>query len=180
MLALEFGMGQRTANEWIHRLREGVNKAFDHGGYIPARDPKQLDPVLESEAASPYGRDGTERSRQRPWNPEKQKHSDSGKKKHTRSRIALLAESIRVKSIIGAKLPRANGMRKGLLMRKILHIPRTLRCRKILDFQGMNRMESRRFNHARSPKGKNVHQNNKSKTASSPVSGLSLHLSVLE
>ena len=65
-------------------------------------------------------------------------------------------------------------------MKKIPPIPRTLGCIKILDFKVMNRMESRRFNRARSPKGKNFPQNNKSKTVSSPVSGLSLNISLLE
>jgi len=100
ILAFEFGMVQSTANEWIHILSEVLNKALDHGGYVPERDPKQLATVLESETASTYGIDGTERPRQRPRNPEKQKHYYSGKKKHTQSRISLLAESIRAKSII--------------------------------------------------------------------------------
>ena len=100
MLAFEFDMAQSTANEWIHLLREVLKKALDHGGYVPERDPKQLDTVLESEAESIYGIDGTERPRQRPRDPEKQKHYYSGKKKHTRSRISLLAASIRAKSII--------------------------------------------------------------------------------
>ena len=100
ILAFEFGMVQSTANEWIHILSEVLKKALDHGGYLPERDPKQLGTVLESEAESIYGIDGTERPRQRPRDPEKQKHYYRGKKKHTRSRISLLAASIRAKSII--------------------------------------------------------------------------------
>ncbi len=50
ILAFEFGMVQSTANEWIHMLSEVWQKALDHGGYLPERD------------------------------PEKQKHYDSGKK----------------------------------------------------------------------------------------------------
>src|SRR5215471_5570326 len=100
ILAFEFGMVQSTANEWIHILSEVLNKALDHGGYVPERDPKQLATVLESEAESTYDIDKTERPRQRPGDPEKQKHYYSGKKKPTRSRISLLAESIRAKSII--------------------------------------------------------------------------------
>jgi hypothetical protein len=91
---------QSTANEWIHMLSEVLKKALDHGGYCPERDPKQLETVRESEAESTYGIDGTERPRQRPRDPEKQQHYDSGKKKRTRSRISLLGESIRAKSII--------------------------------------------------------------------------------
>ena len=74
ILAFAFGMVQSTANAWIHILSEVLKKALDHGGYVPERDPQQLETVLESEAESTYGIDGTERSRQRPRDPEKQKH----------------------------------------------------------------------------------------------------------
>jgi len=100
ILAFEFGMVQSTANEWIHILSVVLKQALAHGGYVPERDPKQLGIVLESEAESTYGIDGTERPRQRPRNPEKQTHYYSGKKKHTRSRISSLVVSIRAKSII--------------------------------------------------------------------------------
>jgi hypothetical protein len=83
ILAFEFGMVQSTANVWIHILSEVLQKALDHGGYVPERDPKQLAAVLESEAEATYGIDGTERPRQRPRDAEKQKHYYSGKKKHT-------------------------------------------------------------------------------------------------
>ena len=100
ILAFEFGMVQSPANEWIHLLSEVLKKALDHGGYLPERDPKQLATVRESEAESTYGIDGTERQRQRPRDPKKQQHYSSGKKKRTRSRISLLVESIRAKSIL--------------------------------------------------------------------------------
>jgi hypothetical protein len=100
ILAFEFGMAQSTANEWIHILSEVLKKAWDHGGYLPVRDPKQLDTVLESEAESAYGIDGTERPRPRPRDPEKQNPSDSGKKKPRRSRSSFVAESIRAKLMI--------------------------------------------------------------------------------
>ena len=100
ILAFEFGMVQSTANVWIHILSEVLQKALDHGGYVPARDPKQLAAVLESEAEATYGIDGTERPRERPREAEKHKHYYSGKKKHTRSRISFLAASIHAKSII--------------------------------------------------------------------------------
>ena len=100
ILAFEFGMVQSTANEWIHLLSEVLKQALDHGGYVPARDPKQLGIVLASEAEATYGIDGTERPRQRPRDAEKQTHYYSGKKKHTRSRISFLAASIHAKSII--------------------------------------------------------------------------------
>jgi len=74
ILAFEFGMVQSTANEWIQLLSEVLKKALDHGEYLPERDPKQLETVLASETESMYGIDGTERARQRPRDPEKQKH----------------------------------------------------------------------------------------------------------
>jgi hypothetical protein len=100
ILAFEFGMVQSTANAWIHLLSEVLKDTLEHGGYLSARDPKQLDTVLASEAETTYAIDGTERLRQRPRDAEKQKHYYSGKKKRTRSRILLLVESIRAKSII--------------------------------------------------------------------------------
>src|SRR3989449_4298990 len=93
-------MVQSTANEWIHLLSEVLKKALDHGGYVPERDPKQLATVLESETEQTYGIDGTERSRQRPRDAEKQKHYYRGKKKRTRSKISFFAASIRAKSIM--------------------------------------------------------------------------------
>jgi hypothetical protein len=94
ILAFEFGLVQSTANEWIQILSEVLQKALDHGEYLPERDPKQLETVLASETEAMYGIDGTERPRQRPREPKKQKHYYSGKKKRTRSRISLLAASI--------------------------------------------------------------------------------------
>lgn len=95
ILAFEFGMVQSTANEWIHLLSEILKQALSHGEYLPERDPKQLEAVLASETEATYGIDGTERQRQRPRDPEKQKHYYSGKKKRTRSRISLWVDSIR-------------------------------------------------------------------------------------
>ena len=100
MLAFEFDRVQSTANAWIHRLSGVLQKALDHGGYLPERDPKQLETVLASEPESTYGIDGTERPRQRPGDAEKQKHYYRGQKKRTPSSISLLAVSIRAKSII--------------------------------------------------------------------------------
>src|SRR2546427_1501424 len=73
-----FGTRQNTTAEI---LSEVLKKALDHGGYLPERDPKQLATVLESEAESTYGIDGTERPRQRPCDAEEQQHYYSGKKK---------------------------------------------------------------------------------------------------
>jgi hypothetical protein len=100
VLAFEFGMVQSTAHAWIHLLSAVLQQALDQGGYVPKRDAKQLGTILVSEAESIYGIDGTERLRQRPHDPEKQKYYYSGKKKRIQSRISLLVDSIRAKSII--------------------------------------------------------------------------------
>src|SRR6516225_1501062 len=42
ILAFEFGMVQSTANEWMHILSEVLQKALDHGGYVPERNPGYL------------------------------------------------------------------------------------------------------------------------------------------
>jgi hypothetical protein len=141
MLAFEFAMVQSTANEWVPMLSGVWQKALDHGGYVPERDPKQLETVRASEPESTYGRDGTERPRQRPCDAEKQKHYDSGKKKRTRSSISLLAVSRRAQSIICVKPMKANVMRKRLLMKKAPQTLQTSVCRKIRAFKGMNQRE---------------------------------------
>ena len=73
MLAFAFGLVQSTATEWLQRLSAVLKKALAQGGYLPERDPQQLETVLASETESTYGIDGTERPRQRPRAPEKQK-----------------------------------------------------------------------------------------------------------
>ena len=73
ILAFECGMAHSTANEWIHILSGVLQKALDRGGYLPERDPHQLEPVLQAEAETVYGIDGTERRRQRPGEADKQR-----------------------------------------------------------------------------------------------------------
>lgn len=99
ILAFEFDMVQSTANAWIHILSDVLKQALASGGYLPERDPQQLEAVLASESESAYGIDGTERRRQRPHDEEEQQYYYSGKKKRIRSRISLLAASIRAKPI---------------------------------------------------------------------------------
>ncbi|MCI0526995.1 MAG: transposase [Nitrospira sp.] len=94
ILAFEFEMSQGTAHEWIHILSGVLKRALDYGGYLPERDPKKLETVLESEPECDYGIDGTQRRRQRPGDEEKQRQSYSGKKKRTPSRISLLVDLI--------------------------------------------------------------------------------------
>src|SRR5262249_48938522 len=52
ILAFAFGMGKSTANAWIQLGSDLVKKAWDHGGYVRARDPTQLATVFASETES--------------------------------------------------------------------------------------------------------------------------------
>jgi hypothetical protein len=100
ILAFEFGMGQSTANEWIHILSDVLKKALDDEGYLPERSPQNLATVLPTVPTTVYGIDGTERRRQRPSDPVQQVDYYSGKKNRIRSRILFLETSRRVRPII--------------------------------------------------------------------------------
>lgn len=84
---LQFGLSQAQTNEWIHRLTPLLNVALVQLGYAPERDP-----VAFAQREPPAGQplalqlDGTERRRQRPQDPQKQREHYSGKKRTTRTR----------------------------------------------------------------------------------------------
>jgi hypothetical protein len=104
VLAFHFDMSQGQACQWIHILSEVLECALAELEQLPERDPQKVKERLaacmdesqqhseeetESETATGqgmenFGIDGTERRRQRPKDPEKQKRFYSGKKKtHT-------------------------------------------------------------------------------------------------
>jgi hypothetical protein len=77
-----FGMHQSEANHWIHRLLPLVNQALADCGELPARKMEEL--AFDEESSALFFHDGTERSINRPLDPETQKTFYSGKKKgHT-------------------------------------------------------------------------------------------------
>lgn len=79
---LLFGMGQSQANEWIHRLSPILEGALTSSGHMPERDGQAFEQSgLSEDAATDLIIDGTERRKQRPKDPEKQKEAYSGKKK---------------------------------------------------------------------------------------------------
>jgi hypothetical protein len=84
---VQFGLSQAQTSEWVHRLMPILNTALERLGYAPERDP-----VAFAQHATPADRplavqmDGTERRRQRPKDPQKQREHYSGKKKPTRTR----------------------------------------------------------------------------------------------
>lgn len=77
-----FGMGQSSANEWVHRLLPVLRDALTTIGVMPEREGSQFArSERRKQESSEYIIDGTERRRQRPKGPEKQALYYSGKKK---------------------------------------------------------------------------------------------------
>src|SRR5260221_12342514 len=96
-LALHFGISQPQANYWIHRLLPLLQKALAQLEYAPERDPAKVATYTGPEQTAPdLLLDGTERRRQRPKDPTKQKEDYSGKKKaHTNKNLILSERSTR-------------------------------------------------------------------------------------
>lgn len=90
ILAFEFSMSQSTANYWVQVLSKVLKRALDKAGYLPERDPKELETAMESELETQYAIDGTERRIQRPKDENLQKQYYSGKKKPTQLKILSL------------------------------------------------------------------------------------------
>ena len=82
VMAELFGLSLSRVNYWLHRLLPVLRDALDDLGVLPERDPQAF-----ARTPAPPGRrtrriiDGTERRRQRPKNPEKQRAHYSGRKK---------------------------------------------------------------------------------------------------
>jgi Helix-turn-helix of DDE superfamily endonuclease/DDE superfamily endonuclease len=77
-----FSLSQPQANYWIHRLLPVLRSALDELGALPERDPARFARGRQRPGWGPrLIIDGTERRRQRPKNPEKQRLHYSGKKK---------------------------------------------------------------------------------------------------
>ncbi len=88
-----FDMEVSRVNEWIHRLLPQLRDSLDKLGVLPEREPQVF---AKAQAKRPTGRDviidGTERRRQRPKTPEKQRLHYSGKKKTHTDKNLLIAE----------------------------------------------------------------------------------------
>jgi hypothetical protein len=95
MHALQFGLSQPQANDWIHQLLPVLQQALAALGLAPERDASRLatSPLL-LEGAPAGALDGTERRRQRPIDAQRQKEHYSGKKKtHTDKNILFVNET---------------------------------------------------------------------------------------
>jgi len=95
MHALQFDLSQPQANAWIHRLLPVLQQALADLGMRPERDARRVAThPLMWEGAPDVAIDGTERRRQRPVEPTKQREHYSGKKKtHTDKNILLVNET---------------------------------------------------------------------------------------
>jgi hypothetical protein len=91
---LQFGLSQSQANYWIHRLLPVLQRALAVLGLTPEREASRVaDSPLALEGAPELAIDGTERRRQRPQDPARQKAHYSGKKKaHTDKNLLLVNE----------------------------------------------------------------------------------------
>ncbi len=88
-----FGMSQSQVCTWIHVLSPVLKKALGIEMCLPERNPRRLREALEACELHDFLIDGTERERQRPCDPEEQKHSYSGKKKaYTYNNVVIVNE----------------------------------------------------------------------------------------
>jgi hypothetical protein len=104
LLGSLFGLSQSQANRWVHRLLPLLVRALDRLGFLPERDPSQFSRHERRRGEPPeLIIDGTERRRQRPKNPEKQRLHYSGKKKaHSDKNVVIVnAHSKRVGYLSG-------------------------------------------------------------------------------
>src|SRR5438270_13227645 len=82
LLGSLFDLSQSQVNRWVHRLLPILVRALDRLGFLPERDPTRFSEHERRRGEPPeLIIDGTERQRQRPKSPEKQRLHYSGKKK---------------------------------------------------------------------------------------------------
>lgn len=98
VLAFLFTISQGQANEWIHRYAKILKRALDNLGHLAERDGERLADILRDSETLAFVQDGSERRRQRPQDPDKQKEYYSGKKKsHTvKNHLVIQPDSRRV------------------------------------------------------------------------------------
>jgi hypothetical protein len=107
MHGLHFGLSQPQANCWIHHLLPVLQRAWAALGHAPEREASRVaDSALVGEGASALVIDGTERRRQRPQDPVRQKAHYSGKKKaHTDKNLVLVNEATGKVVYLGPTVP---------------------------------------------------------------------------
>jgi hypothetical protein len=94
VMAELFNLSQPRVNYWLRRLLPALRDALDGLGVLPERDPHAFahiaTPPLEQTRRII---DGTERRRQRPKNPEKQRAHYSGRKKTHSDKNVVVADA---------------------------------------------------------------------------------------
>jgi hypothetical protein len=147
-----FGMGQSSANAWIHRLLPVLSEALTTMGVMPERDGRQF-ALAERRKSAPaeYIIDGTERRRQRPKVAEKQVLHYSGKKKaHSDKNLVIIhRQSQRVSYLSPTYVGKIHD--KKIADREAIAYPRQAVLHKDTGFQGYE------------PKGCRCHQPKKSR-----------------
>lgn len=93
VLAYFFGLSQSQANEYIHQCAAVLHRALEKIDVLPERDSEAMKAALEQCEMLEFGLDGTERSRERPKENEKQKEYYSGKKKKHTVKNNLVVDS---------------------------------------------------------------------------------------
>lgn len=134
---IQFGLSQTQANVWIHRLLPILNQALDCLGYTPERDPAAF-PQSGATANTPPALviDGTERRRQRPKTPEKQRENYSGKKKaHTDKNLVIANERTRQVAYLSQTYPGKTNDKK-MADAETIQYPEGAQLTKDLGFQG--------------------------------------------
>jgi DDE superfamily endonuclease len=107
MHGLHFGLSQPQAHYWIHHLLPVLQRALAALGHAPERDASRVaDSALVGEIVPALVIDGTERRRQRPQDPVRQKAHYSGKKKaHTDKNLVLVNEATGKVVYLGPTVP---------------------------------------------------------------------------
>lgn len=132
-----FDMSQAAANQWIHRLLPVVQAALDALGVMPERVPEQF-AQHERQHVEPLDMtiDGTERRRQRPKKPDKQKLSYSGKKKaHTDKNVIIANTKTKRVGYLSRTYPGTTHDKK-IAAGEAIDYPRKATLRKDTAFQG--------------------------------------------
>jgi hypothetical protein len=107
MHGLHFGLSQPQVHYWIHHLLPVLQRALAALGHAPERDASRVaNSALVGESVPALVIDGTERRRQRPQDPVRQKAHYSGKKKaHTDKNLVLVNEATGKVVYLGPTVP---------------------------------------------------------------------------
>jgi len=137
LLGSLFDLSQSQANRWIHRLLPILVRTLDRLGFLPERNPRRFSRHERQQSEPPdLIIDGSERRRQRPKNPEKQRLHYSGKKKaHSDKNVVIVnAQSARVGYLSGTYPGKTHD--KKVAEGEAIRYPRQAKLLKDTGFQG--------------------------------------------